>query len=368
VAAISKVNGQDPKAGALLNAASNVNHASPAFASLAYHSVRLLIESNRAGEARTMLDRILTDRQNLSPSALNLLLAQRMTLAQNLDEFLHSVQRVPAGFSDDNDGREIPEEESSAKETTKDSTLFFDLDGANAFNRSMPVALIKDAASGKTLASNLRRNVAQAAFIRAAMIDERETALQAAAILQETTPQLKEFLAAYQKAATPDARRFAAAFMSLKFPGLRPYVSAGVGRTTALEEVDSYRDNYWCAEPPTPIYGAGAQGEGEEGKAKPKPLRVPDFLKHSQSVAATQFAALQALGTAPDYFCRIAIAWTEKNPADPRSPEALHLAVRSTRYGCTDDQTGRWSKAAYDLLHSRYPNTTWAKATKYWFK
>src|SRR5439155_137596 len=48
VAAISKAPGQNPKAGALLSAAANVDHASPAFASLSYHSVRLLIESDRA--------------------------------------------------------------------------------------------------------------------------------------------------------------------------------------------------------------------------------------------------------------------------------------------------------------------------------
>jgi hypothetical protein len=155
--------------------------------------------------------------------------------------------------------------------------------------------------------------------------------------------------------------------MSLKFPGLRPYVSAGIGRTSALEEIDSYRDNYWCAEPPTPLSGQ-ASDDVEVEKAKIRQLPIPEFLKPSQSLAATQLAALQALGTGPNYFCRIAIAWTEKNPADPRSPEALHLAVRSTRYGCTDDETGKWSKAAYDLLHKKYPNTNWAKATKYWFK
>ncbi|MDX6404277.1 MAG: hypothetical protein QOH70_1732 [Blastocatellia bacterium] len=368
VAAISKANGQQPKAGALLSAAASVDHTSPAFPSLAFHSVRLLTESNRGGEARATLDKILAaDRQQLPPSTVNLLLAQRTTLAQNLAEFLQAAQRVPAGFSDDSDGREIPEEESSVKETTKGSAVFFDLDGANAFNKAMPVALIKDAASSKALAPNLQRDVAQAAFVRAALLDDRATADQAAALLQGMYPQLKEFLSAYQKAATPDARRFSAVYMSLKFPGLRPYVSAGVGRTTALEEVDSYRDNYWCAEAPTPQSGPPSQ-DVEEGKAKAKLIPIPEFLKPSQSVAATQSGALQALGTAPDYFCRIAIAWTEKNPADPRAPEALHLAVRSTRYGCTDDQTGRWSKAAYDLLHRRYPNTTWAKNTKYWFK
>src|SRR5439155_16732463 len=159
VAAISKVNGQQPKAAALLSAAANVDHNSPAFPSLAFHSVRRLIESNRGSEARTALDKILAiDRQRLPPSALNLLLAQRMSLAQNLQEFLQSAPRVPAGFSDDSDGRELPEEESSTKEATRGAVLFFDLDGANAFNKAMPVALIKDAAGSKALAPNLRSN------------------------------------------------------------------------------------------------------------------------------------------------------------------------------------------------------------------
>jgi hypothetical protein len=364
VAAISKANGKDAKSGSLLSAAGIVNHDSPAFPSLTFHSVRLLMETNRAGEARAILDKTLAaDRAQLSPSALNLLFGQRMSLAQTLDEFLRTAQRVPAGMSDDNDGREIPDEEN--KENPGESQIYFDRDGANAFNRAMPVALIKDAGRSKLLAPNLRRDVVQAAFVRAAMLDDRETAIQSAALLQEVYPQLKEFLSAYEKATTPDARRFAAAFMSLKFPGLRPFVSTGMGRTSAVEEVDSYRDNWWCAEPPISVHESPAS---EGGDAKAKPVPVPEFLKPSQSVAATQVAALQALGTAPNYFARIAIAWTEKNPADPRSPEALHLAVRSSRYGCTDDQTGRWSKAAYDLLHRRYPNTTWARNTKYWFK
>lgn len=367
VAAISKANGKESSADTLLNAAANIDHNSPAFPSLTSHSVRLMIESNRGSEARAVLDKILAnDRSKLSPSTVNLLLSQRMTLAQNLDEFLQSAQRVPAGFSDDGDGREIPEEDSQIKETTKGAELFFDLDGAGAFNKALPVALFKDAARSRTLAPNLRRDAAQAAFLRAALIDDHKTAAQAAVLLQEMYPQLREFLSAYQGAITPDARRFAATFLSLKFPGFRPYVSAGIGRTTALAEVDSYRDNWWCAAPAIPM--SGALSEDEEGKAKAKPSPPPEFLKSSQALAGTQFAALQALGTAPNYFCRIAIAWTEKNPADPRAPEALHLAVRSTRYGCTDNQTGRWSKAAYDLLHRRYPNTTWARNTKYWFK
>ena len=368
VSAISKATGTERQTDALLSAAAQVDHRAPAFVSIAFHSVRLLIEAKRVDEARAALDRYLAgDRQNLPASALNLLLAQRMSLARNLEEFLQAAQRKPAGFSDDSDGREIPVEDSETKESAKGSELFFDQDAANIFNKAMPMSVIRDAARSRSLAPNLRQDVAQAAFVRAALLDDRETAVQAAALLQEVHPELKESLTAYQMAATADARRFAAAYLSLKFPGLRPHVSYGAGRASPLNEIDSYRDNWWCVEPPASRSGVTSEGEGE-AEPKPKPVVPPQFLKPSQSLAAKQYASLQALGTAPNYFCRIAVEWAEKNPADKRAPEALHLAVKATRYGCTDKETGRWSKAAFDLLHQRYPNSGWAKETKYWFK
>jgi hypothetical protein len=368
LAAISKANA---KSGAvfpnsLLNKVAGVAVDSPGFATVVYHRARLLIESGRAAEARSLLDKILaSDRQHLDASAANSLMAQRMMLAENLEQFLQFAQMKPAGFSDDNDGREIPAEENELTEVTKGSKLFFDIDTANIINKVMPVNVIKDAGRSRILATNLRRDVIQAAFVRAALLDNREAANQAATLLPEFYPELKEFLTTYQQAGTPDARRFAAVFLSLKFPGVRPYVSAGVGRTTALSEIDSYRDNYWCAEAPLPQGGAASD---DVEATKKRPVKAPDFLESSQSIAAKEFASLQALGTAPNYFCRVAIDWVEKNPNDPRSPEALHLAVRSTRYGCTDKDTGRLSKAAFDLLHRKYPNTTWARNTKYWFK
>jgi hypothetical protein len=368
VAAISKAHGQSGAAtiNSLLGKARAVGNDSPAFATLAYHSARLLVESGRADEARTLLDKVLTnDRQSLDASATNSLMGQRVLLAQNLEQFLQFAQRKPTAFSDDDDGREIPGEESELTELTKGAKLFFDINTANVFNKAMPVAVTADAARSKTLTTNLRRDVTQAAFVRAALLDDREAANQTATMLPEFYPELREFLTAYQRAATPEARRFAAVFLALKFPGVRPYVSAGIGRTSALSEIDSYRDNYWCAEAPIP---AGGDPSEDTEATKRKPIAVPEFLKPSQSLAAREFATLQGLGIAPNYFSRMAIEWTEKNPTDPRSPEALHLAVRSTRYGCTDKDTGRWSKAAFDLLHRKYPNTTWARNTKYWFK
>jgi hypothetical protein len=363
VAALTTATGHQGNLDDLLRAAAAIDHSSPAFPSVVFHQARLLMEANRGAEARALLDKVLTnERTRISPSATNSLLSIRMLLAQNVEEFLTSSQRIPAAFSEDSDGREIPEDPKEAEQTANGSKYFFDIDAANVFNKAMPVATMKDAALSKTLAPNLRRDVAQAAFLRAALLDDRATAMAAAPVLNELYPQAKEFVVAYERAATPDARRFAAAFLSLKNPGLRPFVSAGIGRTTAVDDIDSYRDNYWTTEPPAPVGGPF------EESTKPKEVVVPEFLKSSQATAEKQFAGIQALGTAPNFLCRVAIDWATNNPADPRAPEALHLAVRSTRYGSTDQETGKWSKAAFDLLHRKYPNTVWARNTKYWFK
>ncbi len=98
-------------------------------------------------------------------------------------------------------------------------------------------------------------------------------------------------------------------------------------------------------------------------------ISSPDFLTVAQkTTASAEWKRLAALGTAPNYLCAQAIKWAGIKPDDPRAPEALHLAVRATRYGCADKQTGTFSKQAYDTLHRKYPKSEWAQKTKYWFK
>ena len=366
VAALAKSKNDLQLAMEFMNGAVRIDRASPAFATVVFHTARLLRETGRIAEARSFIDRTLAgDTKTWPRSALNHLLRERMMLAQSLDEFLKAAAREPAGFSDNSDGREVPMEGKEAAEITKDAKLFFDTDATNVLNKLMPVAMIDQAAGSSLLPTNLRRDVTQAAFMRAALLDRAAMANQAATKLATIYPQLREFLTAYQSAATPDARRFAAAYIALKFPGLRPFVTAGVGRNTDVGEVDSYRDNWWCAEPPGMFGGAP---ESEQSEDKSPRVDPPDFLKSRQAEAAKEYAMLEALGTAPNYLAQTVISWATKSPTDSRVPEALHLAVKSTRFGCTDKDTGRWSKAAFDLLHRKYPTTSWAKETKYWFK
>jgi hypothetical protein len=61
------------------------------------------------------------------------------------------------------------------------------------------------------------------------------------------------------------------------------------------------------------------------------------------------------------------LGWIEKHTDDPRAPEALYLAVRSTRYGPTDPDTSKYSKEAFEFLHRHYPKSPWTLKAKYWF-
>jgi hypothetical protein len=86
-----------------------------------------------------------------------------------------------------------------------------------------------------------------------------------------------------------------------------------------------------------------------------------------KSTARKEISKLMQLESAPNYLGKQVIDWAKKNPADPRVPEALHLIVRSTRYGCGNDETSIVSKEAFQLLYKKYPKSEWTKKTPYWF-
>lgn len=370
IAALSLTNGKHPKANELLSEAMKVNSRSAAFASARYHAIRLLIETGKTTEARTLLDQTLkSDRAHFDESALNLLSGQRMSLANSLDEFLADAARVPATISWNDDGRELPAEDEEVSDQTKNriGKPFFDVDAAKAINEQLPLSVLKEAARSKTLPLGPRRDLAQAAWLRAALLGDTKTADELTPIVANLFPELATLLNEYSSTAQPDEKKFAAIYAWLKTPGLEPIVDAGVGRQDPVTQQDSYRDNWWCTSSFVPA-------TAEENREVIQFTAVttgppPRFLSPPESAQAEkEWSTLRSLGTAPNYIVRQVVQWANTHPNDPRVPEALHLAVRTTRYGCTDKDSARWSKTAFDVLHRKYPNNPWTKKTPYWFK
>ena len=371
IAALSDADGKHAKAGELISEALKVQPNAPAFASARFHAVRLMMESGKNDEARALLEQLLnSQRVQFDESSLNLLTSERMQLATSLDDFLAYAPRVPAAVSWNDDGREIAADDETVSTEMKDikGQPRFDVDAGSMLNRQIPLALLAAAAKNRDLPTPVRRDLVQAVWLRAAILGDTKTADELAPILSSLVPELSVLLKEYLAATTPQTKKTAALYAWLKFPGLEPVVDLGIGRRTPLQQQDSYRDNWWCAA----AYTIPDQKVADELTGPPsftahytQPLL---FLSAAEKAAAArEWKTLSSPGAAPNYITQQVIQWANRTPTDPRIPEALHLAVSTTRYGCTDEQTGRWSKAAFDVLHRKYPNSPWAKKTKYWF-
>jgi hypothetical protein len=332
----------------------------------------LLMRSGKFDEARSLLDQLLkNNRAHFDASSLNLLIDDRMMLATSLDDFLSHAARIPASLSWNEDGRELPAEAEDISEAGKAilGKPLFDDDTAKSLNKQLPLALLKDAAMSQTLPQHLRRDLAQAVWIRSVLLGDYKTADELVPALKALVPSLSGNLDDFLKTPQAEDKKFSALYAWLKSPGIEPIVDTGMSRSSALNQQDTYRDNWWCGAAYTPSPEAVAEENNEIASFSSSVINSPVFLTDAQRAAGgREWKTLTSLGAIPNYLCKQVIQWGTKNPADPRVPEALHLAVTATRYGCTDKDTGRWSKAAFDLLHRKYPSSTWAKKTKYWFK
>lgn len=375
VAALSMTHGDDPTAAELIAAAQEVGHDSPVYPTVAFHAIRLMEESKRTAEARGALDKLLAADAALMPaSAVNLFRAERMKAAANWEEFLKYSVRTPAGTAiafTQYTGDAKPEMEEP--DTAQKPRPGFDVDAAKILNEQTPVELWLDAAKRETLPHPLRREVATAGWVRSVLLGDEKTALSLAPILQNLAPELKPLLQTYLEAGDARARTFAAVFVMLRNPGMRPYVQVGFGRETPVGKIDDYRDNWWCSF--APDQNGSLPGYYRNASIMGEPLRevYQDGGPKAQSLTADEqergnreWSQLTTLVAAPDYLAAQTIEWAKSNPRDSRAAEALHLAVRATRYGCSEQKTP-FSKEAFDLLHKQYPDSEWARKTKFWY-
>lgn len=366
IATLEYLQKNDPAVGEAIRAADKLKPDSPAFATAAFHVNRLLIDTHQDKSARDRLDVILKNRADLPLSSVNLFLAERMKVAANWDEFLRYAQRVPAGasFDEDSDVSPDPDQNNPLKAFANGRTTL-DADAAKILNEQAPLKLLASAATSMALPSELRADIALAAWTRAVLFDDTKVA-------SDLSPALKGAAAAYQQETDPARKKFSAVYFMLKHPGIRPYVETGFGRLTAMEKIDDFRDNWWCSldagnqDAVTNYYRARSAIEAPLKLLYPNDQPTALFLSSAErSQGAAEWKKLASLPSAPTYLSGQAVTYVQAHADDPRAPEALYLAVRSTRYGCSDAKTGTVSKQAYDLLHQKYPDTDWAKQTKY---
>jgi hypothetical protein len=311
--ALRNAGSADPDSQPLLAAAREIAPGTPSYAMISYYSLKLLSPDQARAQAGKLL------RMELPASTRNLFLAGRMRIPRDWEEFLRDSPRQVVG-----------ENGMDGETPGTDPGLYFDSDSAEVLNSAVPLALLKQAADGKVLPANLRRELALTVFARSALL-----------------------------AGSPDFDRV---ITMLRSPGISPWVRAGYGRRiwnpsglsgNVPTRLESFRDNWW------PAVEAAAAGS----------VHAPAFLSgDDRRKAAEEWKKLRALPPGANWLGAQTLAFAAAHPDDPRIPEALHLVVRASRYGPVDKDTGGFSKRAFDLLHRRYSNTEWARKTPYWYK
>ena len=370
MAALTQAKAKDASASTLIDAAAEVAPSSPAYEMAVFHRTRLLTEQGQQDAARQLLDANLKRFESGPLSSLNLLLAQRFALATDYHQFLAFAPRTPVGLAWDTGGE--LESDDNGKPEGGPLPKRFDADSVGTINQRLPLTILTQAATGDVLPGDLRDLLATATWTRAVILNDAPTAKALESVAVAAHPELRDYVSAYESANSREARTFAATWTMLHFPGMRPFVEAGALRQAKFSAIDDFRDNWWCANVGASSNNAEAMFSSswtESAQPKPAAPPSPSFLTEAErNSAGQQWRELSAIGAAPNYFGRIVFQWAKENPKDDRVPEALYLLVRATRYGCSTTNTGSVSKQAFDLLHTRYPDSPWTKKTPYWFK
>lgn len=332
----------DARVTPLLAAAAAIDRAQPAYASVHFERVRLLARVSGTAARRAAYAEAETLRASLIAadgiSTYNHVRALTASLASSADAWLRIATTVPAGASDDG-GPVLP--------STQPPTPALAPDAAEALRDHVPLARWVRLVESSALPRELGAQLTATAYVRALLLGQRATATRLAPRVRTTTPALAPAIDAIERAADADSRALATTMMLLRHPHLAPSARAWGNQPLGPDAIDSSYGEYgWCT-------------------LGPAPSPPPAFLTRAELAAArTERAAVARLGSSPTYLAREATRLAARLPNDPRVPEALHLAVRLTRYGCRDADNTAASRGAFRALHGRFPNSEWTRRTR----
>lgn len=321
----------------LLAASEAVPKESPGYVSVHTARARLAVDAGQWDEARAeVLPLLAPGAATMPPETAEVLAAYLLDSARSLEEWAkhaHLTARAP-GF----------------------------------FTHGLPLARYADEKVLAALEPSLRKEVVQAGWTRAVLMERWEVADALEPHLEKVAPELAKDLARMRERPQPEARKMAARVLMLKVPGLSPFV--GSPRPDPVLEFSYCGSNGWCPGRPNDHYA-----DCEAGKVP----CVPRFVSaEERQVVKREGEAAMKFGKTPDVLIQYAIGYANKNPTDPLVPEALHYAVRQTRYARNDfcggdeyekqqKETSRLSKASFMLLQKKYAKSEWAKKTPYHF-
>jgi hypothetical protein len=387
VAALANASKDSAPSEELLTAAYNVPHTSPAYWTARFYRERLLVEKGRLEIARHELDEDLGHAEGLAnplnPSSTNLLLALRARAASSLDDFLRFAIRTPStlAYIDEYNTKLTNDDKDPRDEYMRQRYAIphFDDDAGAVINNYLSLSQLAEVAQSNALPMDVRRDVALMAFTRAIVTENGSLADKIAQTCILAAPDVTDDFNSFLKPSTKQQKDFAAVWIILHHPEMQPALETGMTRATPPKEIDSFQDNWWAHfrfEDVTDndadylFYLRWWNRLPDHLKPVFPEGRIPEptfVTKQDLAAARAEWNKLECLALAGDWLASRTLQFAATQPQDPRVPEALHLAVKATRFGRTDSQTPNYSKQAFQYLHKHFPGSEWTKKTPYWY-
>jgi hypothetical protein len=352
MAALWRIGPQNPEARAVLDAAAAVPRTSPAYATLSFFRVRLLLQRGERTAARAALARLpTTTGPGIDQETVNLLRAARVATADTFDELLSNAAR-----------RLVLKDDPPRDPVLGD-------DAARIFDRGLPLTRLADAAESPRLAGNLRGQLAVAAFTRAIVLDRPEIADRMAAVLRTQVTETRAEVTRYFAATEPLARRHAAILLLQRIPRMTTAIDGELTGLDLVVRTTSHlahypNDAWWCTARPDSTSGeVTLLGDGTR-------VAPPVFLSSAERASVEEERkVLKAAGAGREFLAREALAWSMAAKDDPDVPESLARAVHGWRLSiCPAASDPMLPKRAFTTLHHAYAKSSWAAQTPYWFR
>jgi hypothetical protein len=238
------------------------------------------------------------------------------------------------------------------------------------------------------VSENDRRAMVGAAWIRAFALSHWDDVIAWLPDLRIAYPALGPDIDLIDRAWLASTKRRLALHLALRSPGLvalpswsrEPngpqrweYIDNAV-RPADIFSFDPWHasdGNWWCASQ-TEVEDWGDERHQEALPANALFKAIAPLYREGDG---KELAALTAKGSSAERFAEDAVAWGNRVGwlgrrfgMEDHLPETLYLAVRATRFGCRrPEDNSPWSRAAYTMLHRRFPSSEWARRTPYWF-
>jgi len=346
--ALIHASGQDAATPDLIAAANRVPADSPASVTVTYNALRLRIERGESDGPRAQLDRLLADEAAQPASVRNAWRALRMQLATDFDDFLRWAPRTPTNARD------------FSSDPRQTSPILAD-DSVEILNYAVPLAKMVRAVRSPHVPAWSASRLALVAWTRAFMLGDNAAMSALAPVVAKDHPDWAGDLTP-KPGAGADAWRFRASLLIARNAQFTPTLDVDFRKP-----VDP-NDGWWCAvdkpEAPRQAFPPMVAWRVPVSTSVPEAVVAPAERLEAQK----ELDRLEDRGSAQVFIAPVVMAWAKAHPDDPVVPEALYRVVRVTRFGCHGEQdNGKISKAAFELLHGNYPKSPWTVKTPYWF-